>query len=45
MNAHKDYTDLVKRSAPLIMLHGEQVAFLKTLDRLRAKLRFFGESV
>ena len=40
----KDYTDLVRRSKPLIMTDGEYETFQSILERLKARLRFFGES-
>ncbi|HUN83048.1 MAG TPA: hypothetical protein VMU48_01650 [Terracidiphilus sp.] len=44
-NARKNYIDLQRRSRPLIMSDGDLIAFQHLLDRLRACLRFFGESV
>jgi hypothetical protein len=44
-NAHSNYIDLLRRSRPLIMTDGDQVAFQKKLDRLRACLRTFGVPV
>lgn len=44
-NAQKNYADPERRSRPLIMSDGDQIAFQRKLDRLRACLRFFGISV
>lgn len=44
-NAHKNYIDLQKRSHPLIMSDGDLISFQRTLDRLRACLRFFNVTV
>lgn len=43
-SARKNYIDLQRRSRPLIMSDGDLIAFQHQLDRLRACLRFFGES-
>jgi hypothetical protein len=44
-NAHQNYIDLMRRSRPLIMTDGEYATFQSALDRLKARLRFFGVSV
>jgi hypothetical protein len=44
-SARKNYIDLQRRSRPLIMSDGDLITFQHLLDRLRACLRFFGESV
>jgi hypothetical protein len=44
-NAHRNYIDLVRRGRPLIMTDGDLITFQRTLDRVRARLRFFGQSV
>jgi hypothetical protein len=42
---HKNYSDLLRRSVPLIMSDADQIKFQRKMDRLRACLKFFGESV
>jgi hypothetical protein len=42
--ARENYIDLVRRSRRLTMRGEEQVTFQRALDRLRAFLRFFGET-
>ena len=44
-NAYKNYIALVRRSAPLVMTDGDLIVFHRKLDRLRACLQFFGESL
>ena len=44
-DARKNYLDLQKRSRPLIMSDGDLISFQRTLDRLRACLRFFHVTV
>jgi hypothetical protein len=41
----KNYIDLVRRGRPLIMSDGDQISLQRKLDRLRARLRFFGVSI
>lgn len=43
-NARQNYIDVVRRSRPLIISHGEQGAFQEVLDRLSARIRFLDES-
>ena len=45
VNIRAGYMDLVRRSLPLIMTDGEQIAFQRKLHLLRSCLQFFGESV
>jgi hypothetical protein len=44
-DARKNYIDLQRRSRPLIMSDGDMISLQRTLDQLRACLRFFGVSV
>jgi hypothetical protein len=44
-NAYKNYIELVRRSTPLIMTDRDLIVFHRKLDRLRACLSFFGESI
>ena len=44
VNIRAGYRDLVRRSLPLIMTDGEQIAFQRKLHLLRSCLQFFGES-
>lgn len=44
-NLRSGYADVSRRRAPLIMTDDEMNAFQHILDRLRARLRFFGETV
>jgi hypothetical protein len=44
-NARKNYIDFVRRGRPLIMSEADQTVLQKQLDRLRERLRFFGEAV
>ncbi len=43
-NARQNYIDLVRRSRPLIMSHGEQMTLQEALNRLKERLRFFGDA-
>lgn len=44
-NARKNYIDLMRRSRPLIMTDGEKTRFQNIMDRLKARLRLFGDAV
>jgi hypothetical protein len=44
-HAHQNYIDLVRRSRPLAMTPGNRLVLQKKLDRIRARLRFFGKPV
>ncbi len=44
-NARQSYIDLVRRRRRLSLTDGEQTAIQQILDRLRARLRFFGASI
>ena len=43
--AYENYIALVRRSTPLIMTDSDLIVFHRKLDRLRACLYFFGESL
>jgi hypothetical protein len=43
-SARQNYIDLVRRSRPLIMSHDEQTTLQGALDRLKERLRFFGDA-
>jgi hypothetical protein len=45
VKAYQNYIDLQRRRRSATMTNGDLIAFERTLDRLRACLRFFGESV
>ncbi|MGB9032323.1 MAG: hypothetical protein WCC27_19515 [Acidobacteriaceae bacterium] len=44
-SARQSYIDLVRRHRTLSLTVDEQTAFQQILDRLRARLRFFGASI
>ena len=43
--AHHSYDDLIRRGERLILSSEQRIAFQGVIDRLRASLRFFGETV
>lgn len=43
--AHRSYDDLIRRGERLILSSEQRIAFQSVMDRLRASLRFFGETV
>jgi hypothetical protein len=44
-NAHKNYIDLMRRRRPLMLAEKDEARFQNLMDRILARLRFFGESV
>lgn len=40
-NAQRNYIDLMRRRRPLILTETEEAAFLKRMEQLRARLRFY----
>lgn len=43
-NARKNYLDLMRRRKPLILADEEETRFQRIMDRLQARIRFFGGS-
>lgn len=44
-NARQNYIDLMRRSRPVIMTDEEHRSLHSALDRIKARLHFFGEPV
>lgn len=44
-NARKNYLDLMRRRKPLILADDEEGRFQSIMDRLQARIRFFGKTI
>jgi|HubBroStandDraft_1064217.scaffolds.fasta_scaffold225903_2 hypothetical protein len=44
-NAQKNYIDLVRRSRPLMLADADETRFHNAMDRILARIRFFGKAV
>ncbi len=43
--AHQSYIDLMRRRRPLILRDAEETQFLRAMDCILARIRFFGKAV
>jgi hypothetical protein len=44
-NAQKNYIDLVRRRRPLMLADADEARFQSAMDRILARIRFFGKAV
>jgi hypothetical protein len=44
-NAQKNYIDLVRRRRPLVLADADETRFHGAMDRILARIRFFGKAV
>jgi hypothetical protein len=44
-NAEKNYIDLMRRRRPLMLGDADEARFQSAMDRIRARIRFFGKAL